>query len=117
MQILGVYFDNRSSVRYALTEVYGLGKTSAKQICDQLGLSHTYSVGALTLAQIDRLTYLVHHHYSTGPTVRRAQAQDVKRLVTIGTYRGFRHVHGLPARGQRTSTNSRTARRVRVFRK
>ena len=117
MQILGTYFDNEAPVRQALTQVYGLGRTTATQVCNRLGLGAQYRIGALTPGQLDRLVYLIHHHYETGPGVRRTQVQDVQRLVRVGAYRGFRHVNALPVRGQRTSTNSRTARRVRVFRR
>jgi small subunit ribosomal protein S13 len=105
----------KKRVRHALTTLFGIGSYRANQICDQIGIGEVYQVQQLSTSQIDQLTRILTNYYYTESELVRAISQDVQRLVAIGCYKGFRHVSGLPLRGQRTHTNARTARRRRSF--
>ena len=98
----------------ALEAIPGLGRHQCLQICDQLGTSPNIRVAQLSPGQIQQAAQLVLQNYDTGRDARRGREQNVARLVKIASYRGFRHVAGLPVRGQRTHGNARTARRIRV---
>lgn len=111
--ILNTHLSPGLRVRRALSSFFGIGLYRSEQICDQLGLHHSLRVSHLSQAHIDQLTRILTKYYYTGSELQRAISKDVKRLVAIHCYRGFRHVQGLPVRGQRTHTNSRTVRKKR----
>nr|YP_009138097.1 ribosomal protein S13 [Lobosphaera incisa]AKF78655.1 ribosomal protein S13 [Lobosphaera incisa] len=108
--ILNTNLKNEKKVSRALCEFFGLGKQVSHQICDQLGISDKIKVNQLTNSQIDQLTQLISQNYLVGADLRRTIKQNIKRLVSISSYRGFRHTAGLPVRGQRTHTNAKTIR-------
>jgi small subunit ribosomal protein S13 len=115
--ILGTRYAPTKKIRIALTNIFGIGFNKANQICDQLGFSDAYKVNQLTKNQIDQIIKLFNKSYLIDSELLRIIQNDVKRLIHIGCYRGFRHTDGLPLRGQRTHTNAKTSRKNRVLRR
>ena len=114
--ILGTNLNPAKKVKFGLTQIYGIGPKKALQICDKLGLSDNYKVTQLTKYQIDQIIKIISQSFLIDSELLRIIQKDVKDLINIGCYRGFRHNAGLPLRGQRTHTNAKTSRRVRVLR-
>lgn len=98
-------------VRIALNKIYGLGEFFSNQLCDQLGINSNFKMNQLKRNQIDKINRIVASYYITGYELHKKSNIDIKRQISIGSYKGFRHVNKLPVRGQRTKTNSRTARK------
>jgi len=109
--ILNNNFKESQKIRLALQNIYGIGTFLSNQICDQLGFSKRTRVHHLTILQIDQLVRIVSQYYFTSSELKRIVNHDIKRLIQIGCYRGFRHTLALPVRGQRTKTNSRSCRK------
>lgn len=100
------------SVLYALTYIYGIGKTQASLICCKLGFSTNLKVKDLTKEQITKLIKVVLMvNIELASDLKKIKILTAKRLVSIKSYRGLRRAQGLPVRGQRTHTNARTARK------
>ena len=112
-RIQGVDIPNDKPVYISLTYLYGVGQTSAINICYTLGLDLHAKAKDLTEDDITRIAHLLEKDYLTEGQLRRKVQQDIARLRDIGCYRGLRHRRGLPARGQRTKTNARTRKGVR----
>ena len=98
--------DNKHAVM-SLTSIFGIGRTTAKQLCDATGVSPTVKVQDLTEDELDKLRTEIAKLPVEGD-LRRAVQLNIKRLLDLGCYRGIRHRRGLPLRGQRTKTNART---------
>ena len=109
--LVHTYLQPSLSVRKALCKFFGIGIFRANHICDTLGFSRTKCIRDLTVSHINILTRIITQTYFTESELKRAISEDIKRLIQIGSYRGFRHVQRLPVRGQRTRTNSRSCRR------
>lgn len=107
-RISGVDLPRDKRVLVALTYIYGIGPTSAREILVQAKIDETVRVRDLSDADAARLREIVERDYRTEGDLRREVNGNIKRLVEIGNYRGLRHRRGLPVRGQRTKTNSRT---------
>jgi small subunit ribosomal protein S13 len=114
--ILGTRYAPTKKIRIALTKIFGVGLKKANQICDKLGISETYKVNQLTKNQIDQIIKIFNQSYLIDSELLRIIQNDVKRLIHIGCYRGFRHNEGLPLRGQRTHTNAKTSRKNKMLR-
>jgi len=110
---LNTNLNNKKKVYIALTKIYGLGNYQTAQICDELGISSEKRIKQLTQIELEKLTNFITQNYALGIDVKRPTLQNIQRLVKIGTYRGFRHIDGLPVRGQKTHGNSRTARKLK----
>ena len=106
-RIVGVDIPNEKRVVVSLTYIYGIGDTTAKKICKDAKVSEDIRVKDLTEEQLAALRNEIVKHKVEGD-LRREVALNIKRLGEIGCYRGLRHRHGLPVRGQRTRTNART---------
>ena len=106
-RIVGVDIPNEKRVVVSLTYIYGIGDTTAKKICKDAKVSEDIRVKDLTDDQLAALRNEITKHHVEGD-LRREVALNIKRLGEIGCYRGIRHRHGLPVRGQRTRTNART---------
>ena len=106
-RIGGVNISNHQHACIALTAIYGIGRSRARQICDAAGIVITTKVKDLSDAEMDRLREQVGKITIEGD-LRREMSMNIKRLMDLGTYRGLRHKRGLPVRGQRTRTNART---------
>ena len=107
-RIAGADIPNEKRVEVALTYIYGIGPTSAKKILQATAVDPDTRVKALTESDITRLRETIEEHYSVEGDLRREVAMNIRRLMDVGAYRGLRHRRGLPVRGQRTRTNSRT---------
>ena len=107
-RIAGADIPNEKRVEVALTYIYGIGPTSAKKILQATAVDPDTRVKALTETDITRLREAIEEQYSVEGDLRREVAMNIKRLMDVGAYRGLRHRRGLPVRGQRTRTNSRT---------
>lgn len=98
-------------IRKALSSIYGVGDTLSKQICDDLGISTSLKISQLSPLQVDMLNQVIPQNYSIGADLQSEVRKRKERLVAVSSYRGIRHSQGLPARGQRTHGNARTARK------
>ncbi|MBW7860004.1 MAG: 30S ribosomal protein S13 [Rhodocyclaceae bacterium] len=106
-RIAGVNIPNHKHTEIALTAIYGVGRTTARKLCDAAGIERSAKVKDLTESDMDRLRDEVGKLVVEGD-LRREVTMSIKRLMDLGCYRGFRHRRGLPVRGQRTRTNART---------
>ncbi len=109
MRISGITLPENKRLEIALTAVYGVGRSRAKYIIEKLGLSMGMKTTELTADQENQIRREIELFKTEGDLKREVQ-QNIKRLKDIKSYRGTRHIKHLPARGQRTKTNSRTVR-------
>jgi small subunit ribosomal protein S13 len=107
-RIAGVNIPSGKRVQIALTYIYGIGRTKAREICDQAGVPVERRVSEMTEGEIGRVREIIDGGYRVEGDLRRDVAMNIKRLMDLGCYRGLRHRRGLPVRGQRTHTNART---------
>jgi small subunit ribosomal protein S13 len=107
-RIAGVNLPNQKRLEIGLTYIYGIGRTSAQQVCAALGLSPDTKVRDLTDDEVTKLRNHIDDNLQVEGDLRRERSQAIKRLGEIGSYRGLRHRRGLPVNGQRTKTNART---------
>ncbi len=107
-RIAGVDLPRRKRLEIGLTYIYGIGRVSAQRICDELGLDRGQSTDELTEGQVAQIRRLLEEKFRVEGDLRRDVQMSIKRLMDLQCYRGMRHRRGLPVRGQRTHTNSRT---------
>ena len=107
-RIAGVNLPRDKRLEVGLTYIYGIGPSTARKVCAELGLSADEKVRDLTDPEITKLRNYIDGNLQVEGDLRRERSQAIKRLQEIGTYRGFRHRRGLPVNGQRTKTNART---------
>ena len=107
-RIAGVNIPNQKRVPVGLTYIYGIGRTKAAEICERIGIPAQRRVHELTDDEVLRVREVIDRDYTVEGDLRRQVAMSIKRLMDLGCYRGLRHRKGLPVRGQRTHTNSRT---------
>ncbi len=108
-RIAGITLPNKR-IEIALTYVYGIGRSKANDILTKTKIDKNTRAAALTAAEEKLLRDEIEKGYKVEGELRRDTQAHIKRLKEIGSYRGSRHIKGLPARGQRTKTNSRTVR-------
>lgn len=113
--VLNTNLNAKKKLYNSLSKIYGLGKHNCLQICDQLGISNDIRLKQLSGFQVEQLTQLITQNYDIGLDIKRSTSQNIQRLVKIASYRGFRHIEGLPVRGQRTHGNSKTIRKLRFY--
>ena len=106
-RIAGVNIPDNKHAVIALTYIYGIGRTRAREICDAANVPETTRIGSLSEEQLEALRGAVAKLTVEGD-LRREVNMSIKRLMDLGCYRGLRHRKGLPVRGQRTKTNART---------
>jgi small subunit ribosomal protein S13 len=106
-RIAGINIPNQKHVDIALTSIFGIGRSRARAICAGAGIAAITKVKDLAEADVEKLRAEVAKITVEGD-LRRQVSMNIKRLMDLGTYRGMRHRRGLPVRGQRTRTNSRT---------
>jgi len=106
-RIAGINIPAQKNTVIALTSIYGIGNTSARNICSHAGVAPEIKVRDLTEDQVEALRAEVSKTAVEGD-LRREVSMNIKRLMDLGCYRGLRHRRGLPLRGQRTKTNART---------
>jgi small subunit ribosomal protein S13 len=107
-RISGVDLPRDKKVEIGLTYIFGVGRTTAREILEKTGVSPSLRVRDLTDADVNRLRQAIEKDYRVEGALRTEVAMNIKRLMDIGSYRGIRHRRGLPVRGQRTHTNART---------
>ncbi len=110
MRIAGTTIPNEKRIVIALNYIYGIGPTLSKKILETAGIDENIRTKNLTNEQQDKLRAITEKTYRTEGDLRREIQSNIKRLKDIKCYRGLRHMKHLPARGQRTKTNSRTVR-------
>jgi small subunit ribosomal protein S13 len=107
-RVLGIDIPGRKRIEFALQYIYGIGPARAKEVVAKAKLDPAKLADELTDEEITRVANILQSEYTIEGDLRRQHAQNVRRLMSIGCYRGLRHRRGLPVRGQRTSTNART---------
>ena len=107
-RISGVNLPTNKRVKVALTYIYGIGPTTANQICKVVGISEDKRVNKLTDEEVLKIREFIEDKYKVEGDLRSEVSLNVKRLTDLGTYRGLRHRKKLPVRGQSTHTNRRT---------
>ena len=107
-RLLGVDIPGRKRIEYALRYIHGIGPTRAKAILEEAKIDPAKVADDLTPEELRSLLGVIQTRYRVEGDLRRESSQNIRRLISIGSYRGLRHRRGLPVRGQRTSTNART---------
>lgn len=110
VRIAGLVLPQNKIIEIALTYLYGIGRAQANKILTSAKISPDTRTHALTEDEVGKLREIIEKNYKVEGDLKRDVFSNIKRLKEIGTYRGMRHARGLPARGQRTKTNSRTVR-------
>ena len=106
-RIAGVNIPTNKRVIIALTYIHGIGRTTAVEIADKLGIDHSRRVQDLTDEEVLRIRETIDEEHRVEGDLRRETAMNIKRLMDLRSYRGLRHRAGLPVRGQRTHTTAR----------
>jgi small subunit ribosomal protein S13 len=107
-RIAGIDLPRSKRIDIALTYIHGIGRTTAREICEKAEIPAESTTDALTDAEVVKLREIIERDYKVEGDRRRETSQNIKMLMDIGCYRGLRHRRGLPVRGQRTHTNART---------
>jgi len=107
-RIAGVDIPREKRLEISLTYIFGIGRTTAQNLCDELGLDRNTRVRDLTDEEVNRIRAYVDQNLTVEGDLRRDVQQDIRRKMEIGCWQGLRHRRGLPVRGQRTQTNART---------
>lgn len=106
-RIAGINIPDHKHAEISLTEIYGVGRTTARKICEAANIAPTTKIRDLSEAEVENLRTEVAKITVEGD-LRREISMNIKRLMDLGCFRGIRHRRGLPLRGQRTRTNART---------
>ena len=106
-RIAGINIPDHKHAEVALTAIYGVGRSRARDICSALGIETSTKIQDLDEDMLEKIRTEV-GKYEVEGDLRREVSMNIKRLMDLGTYRGIRHRRGLPVRGQRTKTNART---------
>jgi len=107
-RVVGVDIPEDKRTVISLTYIYGIGKASAEEICDVVGIDEDKRAYELTEDELSRLAAYIDKNFVIEGELRRLESANIARLRKINCYRGIRHRKGLPVRGQRTRTNART---------
>jgi len=109
-RMLGVTLPDEKRIDYALTTLYGIGWTNVKAVLSQTGVDANKKVKEVSEEDFKKILEVIETNYKVEGYLREAINDNIKRLREIGSYRGIRHVRGLPVDGQRTKSNARTKR-------
>ena len=107
-RIAGVNLPREKRLEVALTYIFGIGRSTAIKVADDVGISGDTKVNDLTDGEVTKLRDYIDANLQVEGDLRRERQQNIKRLTEIGSYKGFRHRRSLPVNGQRTKTNART---------
>lgn len=107
-RVIGIDIPDNKRLEISLTYIYGIGRRLANEVIGKLGLNPNMKANKLTEEEIARLNATLQSEYAVEGDLRRQVQNNIKRLISIHAYRGMRHRLGLPVRGQRTRSNSRT---------
>jgi small subunit ribosomal protein S13 len=105
---MGVDIPGRKRVEYALRYIHGIGPKRASNVVEKCNVDPAKKADDLTPEEIRQIVAFIQENYRVEGDLRREVSQNIRRLISIGSYRGLRHKRGLPVRGQRTQTNART---------
>ena len=107
-RMMGVDIPGKKHIRYALRYIHGIGPKRADDVLAACSVDPMKKADDVTQDEIHAITTYIQEHYRVEGDLRREVSQNIRRLISIGSYRGLRHKKGLPVRGQRTKTNART---------
>ena len=107
-RIAGIDLPRNKRIEVALTYIYGIGRTSARKICEKANVDLDSRTDQLSEGDVIRLRETIERDYKVEGDLRREVQADIRRKIEIGCYQGLRHRRGMPVRGQRTKTNART---------
>ncbi len=107
-RVLGIDIPDNKRLEISLTYIYGIGRKLSNDIINMLGLDRNMRANRLSEEQIAQLNAILPSKFTVEGDLRRQVQNNIKRLISIHSYRGMRHRLGLPVRGQRTRTNART---------
>ncbi|MBU4589381.1 MAG: 30S ribosomal protein S13 [Candidatus Omnitrophica bacterium] len=107
-RISGIDLPKEKRIEIALTYIYGIGRSSSNKILKAAGVNPDTRSKDLKEEEISRIAAIIQKEHKVEGDLRRDTTQNIKRLIDIGSYRGFRHRRSLPVRGQRTKSNART---------
>lgn len=107
-RVLGVDIPGRKKIGYALRYIHGIGPARANAVLQETKVDPSKNADDLTPEELRSVIGVIQSSFRVEGDLRREVSQNIRRLISIGSYRGFRHRRGLPTRGQRTSTNART---------
>ncbi len=107
-RIAGIDLPRNKRIEVALTYIYGIGRSTAQKILGQAGIDFNTRTDNLTEVEGGKIRDIIDREMKVEGDLRRDVSTNIKRLMDLGCYRGLRHRRGLPCRGQRTKTNSRT---------
>ena len=109
-RIAGVNIPDNKQIEIALTYIYGIGRSLSRKILQEVGVDPRRKASDLNSQEISKLKDIIEKNYKIEGELKRQIMMNIKRLKDVGTWRGTRHIKGLPVRGQRTRTNTRTVR-------
>jgi len=109
-RIAGVNIPENKQIWVALTYIYGIGRSLSKKILEEANIEFSRRASELTAEEINKLKDIIETKYKIEGELKREKIMNIKRLKDIGSWRGLRHIKGLPVRGQRTKSNNRTVR-------
>jgi len=109
-RIAGVDIPRQKQIWVALQDIYGIGSALSRKIVAEAGVSSEVKTDDLTEEEVNRLREIIDRDFTVEGELRKEINVNIKRLIEIGSYRGIRHRHNLPVRGQNTRTNARTRR-------
>lgn len=107
-RIAGIDLPRDKAVAYSLPSIYGIGESTAREICEKAQVEASKKLGDLSDQEVARLRELIEQEFVVEGDLRREVQQNIRRLIDISSYRGLRHRRGLPTRGQQTRSNART---------
>ncbi len=107
-RMMGVDIPGKKHIRFALRYIHGIGPKRADDVLAACNVDPMKKADDVTQDEIHALTTYIQDHFRVEGDLRREVSQNIRRLISIGSYRGLRHKKGLPVRGQRTKTNART---------
>nr|UAD87869.1 ribosomal protein S13 [Gracilaria textorii] len=113
IRIVGVDLPKNKRIEISLTYIYGIGKSKAIEILEQLNINRNIKTNELNDEQIVLIRQALSNNYQVEGDLKRIESMNIKRLMTISSYKGKRHQLGLPLRGQNTRNNARTKRGIK----
>ncbi len=109
-RIAGVNIPENKQIEIALTYIFGIGRPLSRKILTKVGINPQKKASELSTQEVSQLKEIIEKNYKIEGELKRMIMMNIKRLKDIGSWRGIRHIKGLPVRGQRTRTNTRTVR-------
>ena len=112
-RILNVNISNNKAIGIGLTQIEGIGLTRAQLICSELKIPRDKKLINLSKEKLKLISDFIDNNFTISSKLKREKNLNIKRLINMSSYKGFRHVKGLPVRGQRKKTNSKNSRKIK----